>query len=338
MTQEPYTVSILVPVYGVEKYIERCARSIFEQTYKNLDIVFVDDCTPDKSIEILRRVLDDYPERKAQTRIIRHEHNRGLAAARNTAVAAATGTFLTHLDSDDWLELDAVEELVKKQVETGAEIVTGEAYVDENTIDEHYIEPNYKNKDEMMVNILSQIWHHEIWNRLIKKSLYDDHHLLALERMNQGEDWRMTPMLLWYANGIARLDKKTYHYYMNDQSMCKSEKSWKKKFNSFVQNYNNYSSLVPFFADKNNSYHELTRYHSLKKCYDLMIESSNRHDRGGYYKCRREILAKYMDLLVSFAGSKISMLLKFPFSYSLIKLYSKIGTFLGKVILKSQKS
>ena len=116
-------VSILIPVYGVEKYIERCARSIFEQTYQNLDIVFVDDCTPDKSIEILRRVLDDYPERKAQTRIIRHEHNQGLAAARNTAVAAATGTFLTHVDSDDWLELDAVEELVKKQVETGVAFV-----------------------------------------------------------------------------------------------------------------------------------------------------------------------------------------------------------------------
>lgn len=134
-------VSILIPVYGVEKYIERCARSIFDQTYQNLDIVFVDDCTPDKRIEILRRVLDDYPERKAQTRIIRHEHNRGLAAARNTAVAAATGTFLTHVDSDDWLELDAVEELVKKQVETGAEIVTGEVYINEQQIDEHYIEP-----------------------------------------------------------------------------------------------------------------------------------------------------------------------------------------------------
>ena len=107
MTQEPYSVSILVPVYGVEKYIERCARSIFEQTYHNLDIVFVDDCTPDKSIEILKRVLEEYPGRKAQTRIIRHAYNRGLSAARNTAVAAATGTFLTHVDSDDWIELNA---------------------------------------------------------------------------------------------------------------------------------------------------------------------------------------------------------------------------------------
>ena len=64
MTQEPYQVSILVPVYGVEKYIERCARSIFEQTYDDLEIIFVDDCTPDRSIDILKKILEDYPNRK----------------------------------------------------------------------------------------------------------------------------------------------------------------------------------------------------------------------------------------------------------------------------------
>ena len=88
-----YLVSILVPVYGVEKYIERCARSLFEQTYENLEYIFVDDCTPDKSIEILKRVIEDYPNRKNQVRIIHHEHNRGLAAARNTALDAATSEF-----------------------------------------------------------------------------------------------------------------------------------------------------------------------------------------------------------------------------------------------------
>ena len=78
---EPYKVSILVPVYGVEKYIDRCARSIFEQTHHDLDIVFVEDCTPDKSIDILKRVIEEYPDRKAQTRIIRHAHNRGFSSS-----------------------------------------------------------------------------------------------------------------------------------------------------------------------------------------------------------------------------------------------------------------
>lgn len=66
-------VSILVPVYGVEKYIERCARSLFEQTYDNIEYIFVDDCTKDRSIEILQKVLEDYPNRKNQVKILNHE-------------------------------------------------------------------------------------------------------------------------------------------------------------------------------------------------------------------------------------------------------------------------
>lgn len=87
----PYKVSVLLPVYGVAKYIQRCATSVFEQTYDNLEIIFVDDCTPDDSITILKKALENYPNRKNQTRIVKHEHNRGLSAARNTAVENATG-------------------------------------------------------------------------------------------------------------------------------------------------------------------------------------------------------------------------------------------------------
>ena len=74
-------VSILVPVYGVEKYIERCVRSLFEQTYENIEYVFVDDCTKDKSIEILNSVLAEYPNRKKQAKILHHDKNRGLSHA-----------------------------------------------------------------------------------------------------------------------------------------------------------------------------------------------------------------------------------------------------------------
>ena len=86
-------VSILVPIYNVEPYIERCARSLFEQTYDNLEFVFVDDCTPDKSIQILETVITDYPNRAKQTRIIQHDHNRGLSATRNTLIYNSTGEF-----------------------------------------------------------------------------------------------------------------------------------------------------------------------------------------------------------------------------------------------------
>ena len=322
---EPYTVSILVPVYGVEKYIDRCARSIFEQTYHDLDIVFVDDCTPDKSIEILNRVLEDYPERKEQTRILRHDHNRGLSAARNTAVAAATGTFLTHVDSDDWLELDAVEELVKKQTETGADIVTGVMVRNENTMDPHYVEPVYKDKNEMMVNILSQIFHHELAGRLVKRALYSDHLLAALEGMNQAEDWRMTPMLLWYANGIARLDKPTYHYYMNGESMCRSEKTEDQALEFYLKSYINYSSLVSFFKDKSDEYYNIAMRVSCMNCYQSMVKAYEYRSQRMFYKFRHELLSRYSSVLRQQVGSKISVILRMPASYHVLHVYLGLG-------------
>lgn len=325
MIQEPYTVSILVPVYGVEKYIERCARSIFEQTYHNLDIVFVDDCTPDKSIEILKRVLEEYSDRKAQTRIIRHEHNRGLAAARNTAVAAAVGTFLMHVDSDDWIENDAVEELVKKQEETGADFVTGVMVKNEDTLDYHYVEPVYKDKNDMMILILSQIFHHELANRLVKRALYTDHHIKALEGVNQAEDWRLTPMLLWYANGIARLNKTTYHYFMNMESMCNSKKSMDKALKLYHDTYTNYSSLMTFFEDKSQLYHDIVLNVSCSNCYSFMVEMYKYHSQMAFYKYRHELLCRYGSVLRQRLGSKINFILRLPLSYFVLRAYLRIG-------------
>ena len=110
---EDKKVSILVPVYGVEKYIKRCARSLFEQTYDNIEYIFVDDCTQDRSIDILEEVLKEYPNRKNQVKILHHAKNRGLSASRNTALDASTGDYLMHVDADDYLHVDAIALLIK---------------------------------------------------------------------------------------------------------------------------------------------------------------------------------------------------------------------------------
>ena len=86
-----YQISIIIPIYKTEKYIERCAISLFEQTLKSIEYIFVNDCTPDNSIQILKNVLKRYPNRISDTKIINHEFNRGLAAARNTGRSIAQG-------------------------------------------------------------------------------------------------------------------------------------------------------------------------------------------------------------------------------------------------------
>lgn len=118
-------VSIIIPVYGVEDYIARCARSVFRQTYQNLEIIFVDDCTPDNSIGVLRQVMEEYPERKMQVKILKHEHNRGLSAARNTGIEAATGEYIYFLDSDDAITEDCIEKLTEPLKVKGYDFVVG---------------------------------------------------------------------------------------------------------------------------------------------------------------------------------------------------------------------
>lgn len=206
-------VSILVPIYGVEKYIERCAMSLFEQTYPNIEYVFVNDCTKDNSVGIVERILNSYPQRKSQVRIINHEQNKGLGAARRTALLNSTGDYLLHVDSDDYLASDAVEILVKKAQEAHvdivdcafAEVVKGKVV--------HSKLPFHGTTEAYNVLILSRsgmVTNH-IWGRLIKRALYAENEILNEEGIDLGEDYDILPKLL-YKGKRSYVDNILYFY------------------------------------------------------------------------------------------------------------------------------
>ena len=117
-------VSVIIPVYGVERYMGRCARSLFAQTMtRGIEFIFVDDCTQDRSIEILRNTLEEYPERHAQVTILKHSSNKGLAATRKTGVRAARGEYIIHCDSDDWVEPDMCRLMYEEAKRSDADMV-----------------------------------------------------------------------------------------------------------------------------------------------------------------------------------------------------------------------
>lgn len=114
-------VSVIVPVYKVEKFIERCAISLFSQTLQDVEFIFVDDASPDNSVQIVQKCIREYPHRESQTVILTHEKNMGLPAARNTGLAVAKGEYIFHCDSDDFVEPDMLEQLyntAKKKMQT----------------------------------------------------------------------------------------------------------------------------------------------------------------------------------------------------------------------------
>lgn len=116
-------ISIIVPVYNVERYIKKCLDSLINQTYKNLQIVIVDDGSQDSSIDIVKTYIDN------RIKLI-HQKNGGLSAARNTGIKESDGVYLTFVDSDDWLALNAIELMVSSVVKYDADIVVGkERYI-----------------------------------------------------------------------------------------------------------------------------------------------------------------------------------------------------------------
>ena len=228
-------ISICVPIYNVEEYIERCVYSLFAQTYKNIEYIFVDDCTQDGSIEILESLLRKNSDKSVK--ILSHTFNRGLAAARNTAIEHATGEFIVHVDSDDWIEPNAIELLVKHQLETNADIVSCNAmahYPEGRT--ELLIEPKYKTIDDMVMQTIQLTLDHVIWRRLIRKSLYTNNDIRAVEGVNIGEDHHTLPRLVACASSFACIDDFLWHY------NCENQNSYMQQSRGF--NYKRYTFIV----------------------------------------------------------------------------------------------
>jgi glycosyltransferase involved in cell wall biosynthesis len=211
-------ISVLVPVYGVASYIEECLVSLFEQTCQDLEYIFVDDCSPDDSIDILQRVVKRYPQRQGQVHIIRHEQNRGLGAARATALQAAHGDFVMVVDSDDVLPVTAIETLWRRQQETGADMVDGAFRQLTPEGLQAPVLPWHGSRERLLRLMLVQnVVYHQLWGRLVRRSVYTDNDINSIEGVNMAEDYAVTPRLLYCASR-AWTDEVVYHYRVNAQS------------------------------------------------------------------------------------------------------------------------
>lgn len=174
-----YKVSVIIPVYKVETFIERCVRSLMEQTMTDVEYVFIDDASPDSSITILRRVLVDYPERISHVKILAHTENKGLPAARNTGLAVASGEYIFHCDSDDFVEKDLLSTLYEAAYREKADIVWSDYYISYPDNERYLKQPSYDTPEAALKGMLHGRMKYNVWNKLVKRNLYIDHYPLA---------------------------------------------------------------------------------------------------------------------------------------------------------------
>lgn len=204
-------ISVIIPIYKVEQFIIRCAVSLMEQTLNEVEYIFVNDATPDNSIVLLNEVLGRYPERKDSIQIIAHKKNKGLPAARNTGLSVAQGEYIFHCDSDDFVELDMLEQLYGKATETDADIVWCDWWLSFAKNERYMKQPEYGTPIDALKGMLSGVMKFNVWNKLIKRKLYTDSNITFPAGYGMGED--MTMMRLFArAEKVVYLPKAFYHY------------------------------------------------------------------------------------------------------------------------------
>lgn len=204
------TVSVILPIYKVKPFIERCVRSLMEQTLDDIEFIFVDDASPDESVDMAKRVVAGY---RRNVRFLTHPVNKGLPGARNTGLAAASGEFIYHCDSDDWLEPDMLEKMVKSARENHSDFVYCDFYLSFSEKERYMAQPHFSDKsDALQQGILTGMMKHNVWNKLIKRSLYTDYGIKSPEEHCKGGEDYMIVKLLRMATGVSHVCEALYHY------------------------------------------------------------------------------------------------------------------------------
>lgn len=202
-------ISVIIPIHNVSRFIERCVESLMQQTLNEVEFIFVNDATPDDSIEILRGVLERYPKRV--THIIEHTQNKGLPAARNTGLSVATGEYVFHCDSDDYVEPDMLETLYNAAKRENADYVWCDWFLSHDNNERYMSQPSYKTPTETLKGMLCGVMKYNVWNKLVKRSLYVDNGIFFPAGHGMGEDMTMI-RLVASATKVTYVDKALYHY------------------------------------------------------------------------------------------------------------------------------
>ena len=232
-------VSVIVPIYNVEKYLEKCINSLLSQTLEDIQIILVNDGSKDNSGNIAK----EYEKNNKDRVIYVEKENGGLSDARNYGIKYATGDFIAFLDSDDYIEKNAYEEMYNKAIEENADYVECDfiwEFPNKIRVDKQY---PYKNKKEMLsfVRVVA-------WNKLIKRQLITDNNLEFPKGLRY-EDVEFTYKLIPFINKFAYVDKPFIHYVQREGSIANVQNERTAEIFTVLDN------VIEFYK-KNNIYEE----------------------------------------------------------------------------------
>ena len=278
--------SIIIPVYNVEKEIKKCLDSIKNQTYGDFEVLCVDDCGKDSSMDIVR----EYAQKDNRFKILTHEHNRGVSAARNTGLDNASGEYTMFVDSDDWLETNALEIIKNIFDKSKSEVIVfniyncypdGKKEINDTT--------NFKKANQTQVLLTENnlnTFIGVVWNRAYKTSLINDNHIRFPEGMII-EDSDFTFKISMHLKSVFLIDDVLYNYLRNREGSYTTEDAVNNRIKDEITVVSNCWKYAK----------SLGRERYYRKYFLKLIGTTTKKILGITHK-RRYILERIRDLLV----------------------------------------
>lgn len=223
-------ISIVTPVYNVEKYLDRCIQSVLKQTYTNFELILVNDGSTDKS----REVCEHWSKNDSRVKVI-HQINSGVSAARNTALHVCTGEYITFLDSDDWLESNYLEELYKAMQLSKSDIVCCNYFSngEKETVEYRYKSAQISQSEAL--DCYSVYYFTSVWGKLFSRDCLQN--VLFKKEYYYSEDTLFYTQALLNSHRVVWLEEPLYHYYINPQGAISTFKIEKRITDFWARKY-----------------------------------------------------------------------------------------------------
>lgn len=214
-------VSIIIPVYNSSKYIDKCCRSLFDQTLDSLQIIFVDDGSTDGSFDVVKAALNAFPNRVNQVSFVYNDANKGVGAARYLGLKAAKGDYVIHCDSDDWVEPDAYQSLYDKAIAEDADVVTCSYCIESEDGISKKVVPAFQHDSKTLTFDLGPQTG-SLVIKLIRRDFIVRNNLQFSKELRWGEDFCLSLKSLILSNKTVPVNRPLYHYVQHRDSLTHS--------------------------------------------------------------------------------------------------------------------
>lgn len=213
-----YKVSVIIPVYNTSMYLPKCIESLMHQTLDSVEFIFINDASTDDSHHIIRQYADNYPSRVIK--IIDLKQNQGISFARNTGLKNATGEYITHCDSDDWIEPETYETLYNLAKENNADIASCNFIHEYLNSQETCIQPYSSDRNDSIRKLLNGEIFPSLWASIIKRDIIIDNNLHFPIGLNMGEDLLFNIQAYYFSEVLVSTRRALYHYRHSENSVC----------------------------------------------------------------------------------------------------------------------